>query len=88
MNQKTFIAMATAVSACFASASFAASTKTYQVTGPILETSDTKIVIQKGNEKWEIAKDASTQVKGELKVGAKATIKYTMTATDVEVKAK
>jgi hypothetical protein len=70
-----------------ASASFAA-TKTYQVTGPVLEVSDTKFVIQKGNEKWEIAKDASTKVKGELKVGAKATVKYTMTATDIDVKSK
>ncbi|MFL5815048.1 MAG: hypothetical protein ACJ763_15840 [Bdellovibrionia bacterium] len=70
-----------------ASASFAA-TKTYQVTGPVLEASDTKLVIQKGDEKWEIAKDASTKVKGELKVGAKATVKYTMTATDIDVKSK
>lgn len=73
--------------ALIASSAFAA-TKTYQVTGPVLEASDTKFVIQKGNEKWEIAKDASTKVKGELKVGAKATVKYTMTATDIDVKAK
>jgi hypothetical protein len=70
-----------------ASASFAA-TKTYQVTGPVLEASDTKIVVQKDKEKWEIAKDASTKVKGDVKVGAKVTVKYTMTATDVEVKGK
>jgi hypothetical protein len=70
-----------------ASASFAA-TKTYQVTGPVLEASDTKIVVQKDKEKWEIAKDANTKVKGDVKVGAKVTVKYTMTATDVEVKSK
>ncbi len=73
--------------AFIASTSFAA-TKTYQVTGPVLEVSDTKLVIQKGSEKWEIAKDASTKVKGDLKVGAKATVKYTMSATDIDVKAK
>ncbi len=78
----TVIALAFVASAAFAA------TKTYQVTGPVLESSDTKFVIQKGNEKWEIAKDANTKVKGDLKVGAKATVKYTMTATDVEVKAK
>lgn len=70
-----------------ASASFAA-TKTYQVTGPVLEVSDTKFVVQKDKEKWEIAKDANTKVKGDLKVGAKVTVKYTMTATDVDVKTK
>jgi hypothetical protein len=82
MKKFAFVALVFAVSASFAA------TKTYQVTGPVLETSDTKFVIQKGNEKWEIAKDASTKVKGELKAGAKATVKYTMTATDVEVKSK
>jgi hypothetical protein len=73
--------------ALIAGSSYAA-TKTYQVTGPVVEATDTKIVIQKGNEKWELAKDANTKVKGDLKPGAKATIKYSMTATDVDVKAK
>ena len=58
----------------------------YQVTGPVLELTDTKIVVQKGKEKWEIARDASTKVTGDLKVGAKVTIEYKMTATSVEVK--
>jgi hypothetical protein len=59
---------------------------TYQATGPILELTDAKIVIQKGKEKWEIARTADTKVTGELKVGQKVTIEYTMTATSVEVK--
>jgi hypothetical protein len=58
----------------------------YQATGPILELTDSKIVIQKDNEKWEIARTPDTKVTGELKVGAKVTIHYTMTATSVEVK--
>lgn len=58
----------------------------YQATGPILELTDSKIVIQKGDEKWEIARTPATKVTGELKVGAKVTIHYTMTATAVEVK--
>lgn len=58
----------------------------YQVTGPVLEVTDTKIVVQKGKDKWEIARDASTKVTGDLKVGAKVTIEYKMTATTVEVK--
>jgi hypothetical protein len=46
------------------------------------------IVVQKGKDKWEIAKDATTKVKGDLKVGTKVTIQYEMKATDIEVKAK
>ena len=59
---------------------------TYQVTGPILQLSDTKIIVQKGNEKWEIARDSDTKVDGTLKVGAKVTIYYRMVATKVQVK--
>lgn len=61
--------------------------KTYQVTGPVLEVNDSMIAVQKGKDRWEIARDSSTKVTGELKVGAKVTITYTMSATDVEVKA-
>jgi hypothetical protein len=38
---------------------FAAGPKSYQVTGPVLEVKDDVIVVQKGNDKWEIAKDKS-----------------------------
>ena len=63
--------------------------KSYQVTGPVLEVTDTKIVVEtKDKEKWEIARTKdSTKVTGDLKVGAKVTIKYTMIANDVAVKA-
>ena len=64
----------------------AAGPKTYQVTGPVLEVRDDIIVVQKGKEKWEISRAADTKVKGDLKVGAKVTIKYKMTATTVEAK--
>ncbi len=66
-------------------AAFAAG-KTYQVTGPVLEVTDSKLVVQKGKEKWEIARPADTKVTGDLKVGAKVTVEYTMSATSVEVK--
>ena len=65
---------------------FAASVKTYQVTGPVLEVTDNMIAVQKGPERWEIARDKDTKVTGDLKVGAKVTIEYSMTATKVEVK--
>ena len=65
---------------------FAAGPKTYQVTGPVLEVSADKIVVQKGKEKWELVRDAATKVTGDLKVGSKVTIEYTMKAVTVEVK--
>jgi hypothetical protein len=58
----------------------------YQVTGPVLEVTDTKIVVQKGKEKWEIARDATTKMKGEVKAGDKVTVEYKMTATSIEAK--
>ncbi len=69
-----------------ASVASAAPSKTYQVTGPILEMNDSMVAVQKGKERWEIARDSSTKADGEMKVGDKVTIHYTMTATSVEVK--
>lgn len=82
---KSFLMMV-AVVLMGASLVFAAGPKTYQVTGPVLEIKDDVITVQKGKEKWEIAKDAATKVTGDLKVGSKVTIEYTMKATAVEVK--
>lgn len=73
--------------AAFALASVAtAAPKTYQVTGPVLEVTESMIVVQKGDERWEIARDASTKATA-VKVGDKVTIKYSMTAAQIEVKA-
>jgi len=71
-----------------AAPTFAAAAKTYQVTGPVLEVTADMIVVQKGTDRWEIARDAATKITGDLKVGAKVTIEYRMTATSVEVKAE
>ncbi|HOC58423.1 MAG: hypothetical protein KBA28_10995 [Syntrophaceae bacterium] len=60
--------------------------KTYQVTGPVLEMKGDVIVVKKGNENWEVNKSATTKVTGDLKVGSKVTIEYTMTAAKIEVK--
>lgn len=69
-----------------APAAMAAGSKTYQVTGPVLEVRDDAIVVEKGKEKWEIARDPSTKSKGEVAKGAKVTVEYRMTATEIEVK--
>jgi hypothetical protein len=76
-----------AVALAFTSSAFGGSSKTYQVTGPVLEANDSMIAVQKGKERWEVARDASTKVAGEVKVGEKVTVTYTMTATNVEAKA-
>ena len=41
-----------------------AAAKTYQVTGPVLEIKGDTIIVQKGSEKWEIDKEASTKADG------------------------
>jgi hypothetical protein len=64
----------------------AADAKSYQVTGPVIEVTPTVITVQKGSDKWEIARSSSTKVSGDLKVGAKVTIYYTMHAAEIEVK--
>jgi hypothetical protein len=88
MNMKKLLVLAflSATLAAFDGPAHAAATRTYQVTGPVLEVRDDVVVVQKGKEKWEIARNAETKVKGDLKVGAKVTIEYRMTATTVEIK--
>jgi hypothetical protein len=86
MNTKAFSLIA-AASLALSSLAFAAGAKTYQVTGPVLEVNDSMIAVQKGKDRWEINRDSNTKVNGDLKVGEKVTVTYTMSATDVEVKA-
>lgn len=68
------------------STALAKAPRKYQVTGEVLELTDDLIVVQKGEEKWELARDKETKVKGKLAVGNKVTIEYTMSAASVEVK--
>ncbi len=63
-----------------------AGVNSYQVTGPVLELTKDKIVVQKGKDKWEIALDAATKVPADVKVGSKVTIQYQMKATSIESK--
>ena len=64
----------------------AADVKTYQVTGSVIEVTPTTITVQKGEEKWQLARDKDTKVTGEVKVGSKVTIYYKMVSVEVEVK--
>ena len=83
----TLCSLAAAVTIAFSSAAFAAEAKDYQVTGPVLEVTSSMIAVQKGKDRWELARDSNTKASAEPKVGDKVTVHYSMTATNIEVKA-
>jgi hypothetical protein len=87
MKIKVPLSVLAAANLALSSAAFAAGAKTYEATGPVLEVNDSMIVVQKGKDRWEINRDANTKVTGDVKVGDKVHVTYTMTATEVEVKA-
>ena len=78
----------TGIALLAATTAFAGGTKSYQVTGPVLELKDDMIVVQKGSEKWEVARDKDTKITGDLKVGSKVTVMYTMKAAAIDAKAE
>jgi hypothetical protein len=86
MLRRTVAALAVAALIAAVAPLHAAPPRTYQVTGPVLELTADTITVQKGSERWEIARDAATKVTGDLKVGAKVTIEYRMTAATITVK--
>jgi len=83
---KTICILIAAASLLLGNLALAGSSKTYQVTGPVLEVTTDMIAVQKGKDRWEIARDASTKASGDVKVGDKVTVTYSMTATDIENK--
>ena len=85
--KRTLLSLFVAGSIALSGAAFAGSPSTYQVTGPVTAVDDSMVTVMKGKEKFEIARDSSTKVTGDLKVGDKVTITYTMTAKEIEVKA-
>jgi hypothetical protein len=72
------------IAALFLSVASLAAAKDYQVTGPVLDVKDDVIIVKKGNENWEIARDKNTKTTGDVKKGDKVMIKYKMTATSIE----
>jgi hypothetical protein len=68
-------------------AAFAEKADAYQVTGSVAEVSDSKIVVMKGKERFEIERAPDAKVVGEaVKQGDKVTVHYRMTATSIENK--
>ncbi|MBM2803814.1 MAG: hypothetical protein HW419_1707 [Deltaproteobacteria bacterium] len=78
--------LATLVAAAFLTAASMALAKDYQVTGPVVDVKDDVIIVKKGNDNWEIARDKDTKATGEIKKGDKVMIKYKMIATTIEGK--
>jgi hypothetical protein len=68
-----------AVAAAISLPPLAEDARTYQGTGPVLEVSAIYIVLQKGDQKWQIAVDPSTQ-------GDNVTAYYKMTAAEIVTK--
>lgn len=85
MKTKLILSLVAAASLSLTSDAWAGA-KTYQVTGPVLEVNESMIAVQKGKDRWELNRDASTKMGAEVKVGDKVTITYTMTAKEVEAK--
>lgn len=83
---KTLFSLLAVVSLVLGGVAFAGSAKDYQVTGPVLEVTDAMIAVEKGKDRWELKRDASTKGGTGVKVGDKVTVHYTMTATDIESK--
>jgi hypothetical protein len=81
---KSYLALIVAV--LFLSAASLAAAKDYQVTGPVVDVKDDVIIVKKGTENWEIARDKNTKTTGDVKKGDKVMIKYKMTATSIESK--
>ena len=59
--------------------------KSYQVTGPVLTINGDVVTVQKGEDKWELMKNADTEIVGKLAVGAKVKIDYKMVAVKITV---
>ena len=58
--------------------------KEYQVTGVVLEVTDTVVTIQKGDEHWELEIGNGTNIEGKLKKGEKVVIHYRMLAKSID----
>ena len=84
---KKFSYILAAAGLCLAASRLmAAEAKDYQVTGPVLEVTPAYLVVQKGEEKWQIGTSKETKGAVDLKVGDKVTVYYKMVASEVEAK--
>ncbi|MBN1474133.1 MAG: hypothetical protein JW914_05930 [Syntrophaceae bacterium] len=69
-----------------AAVAYAAQDGVRKATGELVNITAESVVIKRGKGEMVIARDASTNVAGNLKVGEKVTVEYKMIATNVAVK--
>ena len=60
------------VTALFLSAAALVAAKDYQVTGPVVDVKDDVIIVKKGSDNWEIARDKDTKAPVTLKKAIKS----------------
>jgi len=63
----------------------AAEPKTVRITGLVSDVRDDMVVIDKGKDRWEVARTPGTAVKGNLQKGARISIEVRMSAAAIEV---
>jgi type 1 fimbria pilin len=87
MNPK-IICLLAALSLALSGTVFAAGSKTYQITGTVVEATGSKVTVEKGTERFEFDIDPA-MIKGsaELKVGSTVTVTYVMSATKIDTAA-
>ena len=64
--------LACAIIASMLLAGTALAAKTYQVTGPVLEVSESIIAVQKGKDRWELNRDSNTKMGAAVKAALRA----------------
>lgn len=57
-----------------------------RITGQVADVRDDVVVIQKGKERWEVARHPGTRIKGELRKGARVTVDFRAVAATIEVR--
>lgn len=62
----------------------APASQAYQVSGAVLEVTESKIVVEKNQERWEIARDKETKGDKNIKKGDRVTIQYILRANEVK----
>ena len=85
MKMKMALSLVAAANLILSGITFAAGAKNYQVTGTVVAATGSMVTVEKVSEKFEIDIDpATTKGSAELKVGAKVTVTYVMSASKVE----
>jgi hypothetical protein len=88
MKMKMAFSLVAVANLIFTGITFAAGAKSYQVTGTVVAATGSMVTVQKDSEKFEIDIDpAATKGSADLKIGAKVTVTYVMSATKVEASA-